>query len=142
VYEISYRATDGKGGSCEGTVDVCVPHDNGSGSCVDDGQRFNSLAPCSALSTMSSRKAKSLRLAVREASGSDITLAYDLPEDADVRVAVYDIAGRMLAVLDDSHRAAGHYEAAWHATGIVRGVYYCRLIAGNHTMTRSILHTR
>jgi hypothetical protein len=48
VYAISFVASDGHGGSCTGTVSVCVPHDKGQHSrCVDDGQRFDSLAACS-----------------------------------------------------------------------------------------------
>jgi len=47
VYSISFIAADGRGGSCSGAVEVCVPHDNGRGShCIDDGQRVNALGPC------------------------------------------------------------------------------------------------
>jgi Big-like domain-containing protein len=44
VYTITFTADDGRGGTCSGTVQVCVPHDRGMGAdCVDDGARFNSL---------------------------------------------------------------------------------------------------
>jgi hypothetical protein len=44
VYTISFMADDGRGGTCSGTVQVCVPHDRGAGAaCIDDGARFNSL---------------------------------------------------------------------------------------------------
>lgn len=43
VYRISFRAEDGRGGHCEGAVEVCVPHDQRPGhSCVDEGQRCGS----------------------------------------------------------------------------------------------------
>ncbi len=43
VYTILFTATDGRGGSCPGRVQVCVPHDQGKGSsCVDDGPSFDS----------------------------------------------------------------------------------------------------
>jgi hypothetical protein len=43
VYHIGLRADDGHGGSCEGTVSVCVPHDQGMGvDCVDQGPLFDS----------------------------------------------------------------------------------------------------
>ncbi len=46
VYHIDFTADDGKGGSCNGTVKVCVPHDQRPGAtCVDGGPLFNSLAP-------------------------------------------------------------------------------------------------
>ncbi len=43
VYHISYVASDGQGGECEGTVTVCVPHSQGGGGgCVDQGPLFDS----------------------------------------------------------------------------------------------------
>ena len=38
VYAISYTASDGKGGSCSGTVKVCVR--SGTTACGDDGQKY------------------------------------------------------------------------------------------------------
>ena len=43
VYTIAFTATDGKGMSCTGTVQVCVPHDQSRLACKDDGQAFDSL---------------------------------------------------------------------------------------------------
>jgi hypothetical protein len=44
VYHIRFQSSDGRGGSCTGTVKVCVPHDQGqAGSeCVDQGPLFDS----------------------------------------------------------------------------------------------------
>ncbi|MDL1937369.1 hypothetical protein FBQ80_17745 [Candidatus Brocadia sp. AMX2] len=42
VYRITFTADDGAGGSCTGTVNVCVPHSSQS-ECIDDGQNYNSL---------------------------------------------------------------------------------------------------
>jgi hypothetical protein len=41
VYHISFTADDGQGGTCEGEVTVCVPHDQSDG-CVDQGPLFDS----------------------------------------------------------------------------------------------------
>jgi len=47
VYVIAFTASDGRGGYCNGSVLVCVPHDQShAAACVDDGQNFNSLGPC------------------------------------------------------------------------------------------------
>jgi hypothetical protein len=44
MYHINYTVTDGAGGSCSGTVNVGVPHDQGRGRVViDGGALFNSL---------------------------------------------------------------------------------------------------
>jgi hypothetical protein len=43
VYEISFAASDGIGGECEGSVVICVPHDQGGDDCecIDDGQIYD-----------------------------------------------------------------------------------------------------
>jgi hypothetical protein len=46
VYAITLKADDGKGGTCNATVNVGVPHDQGKGSVpIDDGQNFDSTQP-------------------------------------------------------------------------------------------------
>lgn len=43
TYHVSFSASDGQGGTCTGTVRVCVPHDQGRGrTCGDGGALFNS----------------------------------------------------------------------------------------------------
>jgi hypothetical protein len=44
VYRIIFQADDGYGGTCLGTVSVCVPHDKGKNAlaCIDDGAFFDS----------------------------------------------------------------------------------------------------
>ena len=46
VYAISFRARDGKGRECTGTVKTSVPHDHRINTVpIDDGQRYDSTAP-------------------------------------------------------------------------------------------------
>lgn len=46
VYVISFTATDSRGASANGSVSVCVPHDQGGNStCTDDGQSYISTEP-------------------------------------------------------------------------------------------------
>lgn len=43
VYHIGFTATDSNGATCQGTVPVCVPHDQGNGNnCIDQGALFDS----------------------------------------------------------------------------------------------------
>jgi len=44
VYHIDFMATDSAGVSCEGAVTVCVPHDQGQATCVDEGPVYDSTA--------------------------------------------------------------------------------------------------
>ena len=43
AYEISFIASDGMGGESEGSVFVCVPHDESGENCecIDDGQNYD-----------------------------------------------------------------------------------------------------
>lgn len=45
VYHIAFTADDGNGGTCAGTVQVCVPHDESGEECVDDGPLYDSTCP-------------------------------------------------------------------------------------------------
>jgi subtilisin-like proprotein convertase family protein len=42
VYHIAFTADDGQGGTCSGTVTVCVPHDQAGDDCVDQGPLYDS----------------------------------------------------------------------------------------------------
>ncbi len=63
------------------------------------------------------------------------TIRYDLPEAAHVRLAVFDLAGREVAVLRDGVQAAGSHAARWDgldAAGrsVGAGTYLLRLSTG------------
>jgi hypothetical protein len=44
VYKIKFKASDDKGATAEGSVCVCVPHDQGEHVCIDDGQNYDSTS--------------------------------------------------------------------------------------------------
>ena len=56
-----------------------------------------------------------------------------------VRLAVYDLLGREVAVLIDERKTAGRYEVGWDATGFPSGVYICRMVAGDFVAYRKTL---
>jgi hypothetical protein len=46
VYQVSFRADDGQGGSCTGVVTVSVPHSLKNGAtAIDDGPAYDSTIP-------------------------------------------------------------------------------------------------
>jgi hypothetical protein len=67
---------------------------------------------------------------------------YFLPAQQRVRVSVYDVSGRMVAVLVDGIQAAGEHAAEWQASGFASGIYFCRLEAGGYTLTEKIVLIR
>jgi hypothetical protein len=61
---------------------------------------------------------------------SQTTLAFDLPEASSVRLSVYDVLGREVAVLVEGAVAAGSHAATFEAAGLPNGVYVVRLEVG------------
>jgi photosystem II stability/assembly factor-like uncharacterized protein len=59
-----------------------------------------------------------------------------------VKLAVYDILGRVVAVLVDERKQPGEYAATWDARGIASGVYFNRLMIGGACETKKMLLLR
>ncbi len=62
-------------------------------------------------------------------------IAYAVPEGAHVRLAVYDLLGREVALLVDRRQAAGRYEVTFEASHLPSGVYLYRIEAGAFAKT-------
>jgi hypothetical protein len=60
-------------------------------------------------------------------------LTYFLPERQHVRLAVYDVTGRLAATLVDATVDAGEHTIEWRADGLASGVYFARMEAGTTT---------
>jgi hypothetical protein len=56
-----------------------------------------------------------------------------------VRLIVYDILGREVAVLVDEEKAPGNYEVQFDGSGLASGVYIYRLAAGAFVQSRRML---
>jgi hypothetical protein len=59
-----------------------------------------------------------------------------------VRVAVYDLLGREVAVLVNERKAPGSYEVTFHADGLASGLYVSRLTAGGLVQTQKMFLVR
>jgi hypothetical protein len=57
---------------------------------------------------------------------------------SNVRLAVYDLLGREVAVLVDGVKEAGEYTVTWDAQGMASGVYFCRLTAGEFSAVKKM----
>jgi hypothetical protein len=70
------------------------------------------------------------------------TVAYTLPEASDVRIAVYDMLGRQVAVLENGRREAGRHRVTLDGDRLASGVYFGRLRVGQKTLTQKITVVR
>jgi hypothetical protein len=66
-------------------------------------------------------------------------ISFDLTVASDVRLAVYDMLGREVAVLADGRYAPGVHTVAFEAGNLPSGVYLYRLEAGGKKQTRALL---
>ncbi len=58
------------------------------------------------------------------------TIRYGLPQQASVRLGVYDVQGRLVAVLVEAEQAMGWHEVTFEAGALPSGIYFYRLEAG------------
>ena len=56
-----------------------------------------------------------------------------------VRLSVYDVLGREVAVLVNEQKLPGEYRVTFNAAGLTSGVYFYRLTAGGHTAAKQML---
>ena len=71
-------------------------------------------------------------------TGGRTTLRYALPTAGPVRLSLYDMLGREVAVLVDGPVEAGAYEAVLDAGGLPAGTYLLRLTAEHGVLVREI----
>ncbi len=74
------------------------------------------------------------------------TISYTVPEGEGARVTieVFDISGRLVALLSDQFREAGSYSVFWDGTDsrgseVSSGVYFYRMRAGEYVQTRKMV---
>ncbi|WP_420454474.1 choice-of-anchor D domain-containing protein [Rubrivirga sp.] len=75
-------------------------------------------------------------------SSGSARVSFAVPEAGAVRVAVYDVRGREVAVLVDGTMAAGRHEAVLSSGSLAAGVYVVRLEAGGQVLTRQAVVVR
>jgi hypothetical protein len=69
-------------------------------------------------------------------------ISFQLPVASDVRLIVYDLIGREVAVLVNGMKMPGKYEVEFDASTLTSGVYFYRLRAGDFIQTRKLLLLR
>jgi hypothetical protein len=70
------------------------------------------------------------------------TISYRLPARSHVMLKVFDVSGREIATLANGVEEPGYKSVPWDANGVVSGVYFYRLQAGDFVQTRKLLLLR
>jgi len=77
---------------------------------------------------------------------SSTFISFTLPQrgaEQQVSLEVYDVQGRLIIRLVDEPLPGGHYSVCWRGTngggrGVASGIYFVRLKAGMHVMTKPL----
>ncbi|HEX6790464.1 MAG TPA: FlgD immunoglobulin-like domain containing protein [Candidatus Krumholzibacteria bacterium] len=72
------------------------------------------------------------------------TIRYELPQEAHVRLLVFDVSGRLIRTLEDRDRAVGTHEVTWTGRDdsgqpVTSGVYFYVLEAGKQRLTKKLV---
>jgi hypothetical protein len=97
----------------------------------------------------SSELPRALRLSASEpnplrSGGAQLTtIRFELPRSSHARVAVHDVSGRVVRVLQDGKESAGRYVVAWDGkdtagNAVASGVYFVALEAAGERATQKI----
>ena len=67
------------------------------------------------------------------------TISFQLPQSSEVKLAVYDVTGRLVEILKKGWCQPGVHKVEWNVKNASAGVYFCRLIAGNNQLTKRLV---
>jgi len=67
------------------------------------------------------------------------TITFDVAKVQKIRLSVYDVLGKEVAVLVDEQLKPGTYETKWNASGVASGVYFYKLTAGDYSETKQMI---
>jgi hypothetical protein len=79
--------------------------------------------------------------------GPGMTISFDLARPERVRLSVFDLRGRQVAILTEGARPAGRHIVTWDATNqegapVAAGVYFCQLTLNGEMHTKHMIVLR
>ena len=72
----------------------------------------------------------------------EANIIYTLPKNSDVKIAVYDIRGAVVAILENSFKTSGYYTVQWNAAGFASGVYFIEMLSGDFREIKKVIHMK
>jgi flagellar hook assembly protein FlgD len=79
--------------------------------------------------------------------GGQATIKFSIPKAEHVRVAVYDVRGRLVRTIIDKSMTPGLHSTMWNGEDnygrqVASGLYFCRFKAGDFVATRKMVMLR
>ena len=70
------------------------------------------------------------------------TIPYSIPEQANVRLSIFNLLGEKVETLVDEIKPAGNYTAKFYASGLSSGVYFYRLEVGAKVAVKKLTYVK
>jgi len=67
------------------------------------------------------------------------TIQFDLPENTNVNLSVYNLLGQLVKTLIDGKLPAGQHQTVWNAVNLASGIYLYRLITDNFSSVKKLI---
>jgi hypothetical protein len=67
------------------------------------------------------------------------TISYGIPENAAVKILIYNIVGEEIATLVNTYQTPGNHSVIWNADMQSGGMYLVKMIAGKHVNTKKLM---
>ncbi|MCP4633129.1 MAG: T9SS type A sorting domain-containing protein, partial [candidate division Zixibacteria bacterium] len=64
------------------------------------------------------------------------TISFDIVQEGDVNLSVYNLTGQKVETLIESRMQAGQHSINWDASVYSSGVYFYKLTTGNKSFTK------
>jgi hypothetical protein len=83
-----------------------------------------------------------LELSILDRSDGEVKIIYAVPENALVKIKMYDIFGNSIGTLLNEYKTAGKYHGSLDIKRLSSGVYYCWMETNKYSTARKIIITR
>ena len=101
---------------------------------------YSSGVTTSTESTLDLTASSLLKSAYPNPTRSSTSIQYELDREGAITLAIYDMLGRQVALLDESWKPAGTHEARWDGAGrISSGTYFIVLRAGENLTSQPLV---
>ena len=66
-------------------------------------------------------------------------ITYGIPNNINVKIAIYDVKGQLIQILIDKQHTPGFYTIDFEASNIPSGLYLARIVSGKYINTKKLM---
>jgi hypothetical protein len=68
------------------------------------------------------------------------TIQFELKDKMHLKAEIYNMAGQLVSIVADADFEQGHKQIVWDATGLNKGIYHLKMMAGNSVSYLKLIH--